>query len=317
VRADGTTKVESAPASHAAAVDCFYVYPTVSEEKRRNADLRVQPAQTHVAMAQASRFSSVCRVWAPMYRQRTVSNLFDVADVAPDSVANLTAFHSVESAWLDYLAHHNHGRPVVFIGHSQGAAMLVRLLRADVDPRPNVRAKVALAILLGANVTVHDGRLAGGSFTHLPLCTRRGEAGCVIAYSSFPATPPSFSLFGRAGLGVSALSGETTDGSTHVACVNPAGFGRGREPLHPYFPSDDVDSRVSTPWTSDPDDYTAQCRSADGATWLQVSPVRHPADGRPELTTLLGPIWGYHVIDVNVALGDLVRDAGATVAQLP
>ena len=45
-------------------VDCFYVYPTVSEQVGINADKTVDPAQTAIAEAQASRFSGNCRVYA-------------------------------------------------------------------------------------------------------------------------------------------------------------------------------------------------------------------------------------------------------------
>jgi predicted esterase len=31
------------------------------------------------------------------------------------------------------MAHDNHGRPIIFIGHSQGAAMLIRLLQNKID----------------------------------------------------------------------------------------------------------------------------------------------------------------------------------------
>ncbi len=51
------------------AVDCFYVYPSMSAESVRNADLRLQPAEKYAAIIQASRFSRVCRVFAPLYRQ--------------------------------------------------------------------------------------------------------------------------------------------------------------------------------------------------------------------------------------------------------
>ncbi len=87
-------------------------------------------------MAQASRFSQVCDVWAPMYRQATRGRACEAgAAVEPAVIA--TAYDSLLSAWKDYLAHDNHGRPVVFIGHSQGAAMLIKLLQSQVDPSPN------------------------------------------------------------------------------------------------------------------------------------------------------------------------------------
>jgi hypothetical protein len=311
VAADGSRHAEAAqPLSQP--VDCFYVYPTVSREPGANSDLVVQPVETDVAVAQASRFSQVCRVWAPMYRQRTVTDLLNLADARPTSLANRTAYASVLSAWRDYLAHDNHGRRVVFIGHSQGAAMLVRLLRAEIDPSPALRRRTALAILLGANVTTQTGRSLGGSFAHLPLCTRAAESGCVIAYSSFPGQPPSLALFGRPGTGVSSLSGETASAGLTVACVNPAGIGTtGIRLLHPYVPTVDLpETGVTTPWVSAPGQFTAECRTGDGASWLQVRPVPG-ARSADLLRENLGPAWGYHLVDVTIALGDLVAEVAA------
>ena len=88
--------------------DCFYVYPTVSTESD-NANLAIQPAEIAAAVAQASRFSQVCNVWAPMYRQATAAALTDGAAFKPSVIA--TAYNSLLSAWRDYLAHDNHGRP--------------------------------------------------------------------------------------------------------------------------------------------------------------------------------------------------------------
>jgi hypothetical protein len=302
-----------APALRSKEADCFYVYPTVSTEKGRNADLRVQAAERNVAFAQASRFSSVCRVWAPMYRQRTVSDLFNLADMRRDSKPNRIAFASVRASWREYVAKYNDGRPVVLIGHSQGAAMLIRLIAADIDNDPGLRQRIALAIVLGGNMTVADGGTTGGSFQHLPLCAHPREAGCVIAYSSFPSEPPATAFFGRPGQGVSALSGEAPTPGVQVACVNPARIGGGPAPLHPYLPTALAHSGVLTPWTTYPDRYTSVCRRADGATWLQVTPTHIRNDVRPLLPQQLGSMWGFHTVDVNLALGDLVTDVAAAV----
>jgi hypothetical protein len=310
---DGSRREVTAPPTPASSdLDCFYVYPTVSRESTPNADLRIQPAERDVAVAQASRFSSACHVWAPMYRQRTVGDLFNLAHGAADSPQNELALASLRAAWRDYLAHDNHGRKVVLIGHSQGAAMLIRLIRADIDPDPAVRRKIALAILLGGNVTVADGKTVGGSFQHIPLCSSRGQSGCVIAYSSFPKEPPAFSLFGRAGSGVSALAGETAT-NRQVACVNPAAVGSTAiATLHPYVPTSELPTRLaSTPWVDFPGRLRAQCRHAGTATWLEVTPVPGARTSTQLLSDSLGPAWGYHVVDVNLALGDLVDDVAA------
>jgi hypothetical protein len=307
VPASGDRSTQRAQDDTASKFDCFYVYPTVSTEKSANADLAVQPAETDAAVVQASRFSSVCRVWAPMYRQITIASLF-----APKPGAGTIAYDSVLAAWKDYLAHDNDGRPVVFIGHSQGSAMLIQLLAKQVDPNPKLRARTLLAILPGGNVTVPTGKTFGATFHHLPLCTAATKTGCVIAYSTFPDQPPAGSLFGRPGQGVSLQSDQTARAGLQVACVNPAAIGGGTADLDPYFLT-----AISTPpppavaslWVTYPDLYSASCQHAGGATWLQVDTLS--AGGRPVVTESLGPAWGFHVDDVNLALGNLVNDVKA------
>jgi hypothetical protein len=314
VSANGSTETEAASPATSSKFDCFYVYPTVSGQTTPNANLEVEPVETVTAEAQASRFSQVCQVWAPMYRQRTASSLFK-----NQPGANQVAYDSLLAGWKDYLAHDNHGRPIIFIGHSQGAAMLIRLLQNQIDPSPRLRKLMVSAILLGGNVTVPIGKTVGGSFRHLPLCSSAAETGCVIAYSSFGKAPPSDTFFGRPGTGVSDLSDQTASAGLQVACVNPVTFSTAPGPLLPYFFStnDPVPGvHVGTPWISFPGLYTARCETIGGATTLQVIPTGVPGDPRPLVAATLGATWGYHDYDVNLALGNLVadvaREEGAT-----
>ena len=306
VTATGATTSVPAVPDTSSKFDCFYVYPTVSGQTTANANLEVQETEIATAVDQASRFSQVCRVWAPMYRQRTVSSLFK-----DEPGADQVAYASLLSGWQDYLAHDNDGRPVIFIGHSQGAAMLIRLLHQQIDPSPRLRKLLVSAIILGGNLQVPLGKDVGGSFTHIPTCASARQTGCVIAYSSFGAPPPALSLFGRPGTGVSTLSGQTAKAGMQVACVNPVNFTTGRGALQPYFlsaTSHPSGVRVPTPWVTYPGLYTAQCETLDGATTLQVIPTGVPGDRRPTVTASLGPLWGYHLVDVNLALGNLVDD---------
>ena len=312
--AGGTTSVSvPAPAPTSHAFDCFYVYPTVSNEQGNNADRTVQPAEIAAAAAQASQFSRVCDVWAPMYRQVTKIGLRSGGGLLP-SVR--TAYASLLAAWKDYLAHDNHGRPIVFIGHSQGASLLIKLLRAQVDTSASLRKQMVSAILLGGNVQVSLHKDVGGSFRHIPTCQSASQTGCVIAYSSFGVTPPADSLFGRPGQGVSLLSGQTADGQ-RVACVNPVTFSARPGRLQPLFLRATSPVRghaVTTPWVSFPDLYTAQCKQDGGASWLQVTAMPAQGDPRPTVSATGGPVWGYHVADVNLALGNLVSDVGTEEA---
>jgi hypothetical protein len=309
VAADGSTSIQPARPAANPAFDCFYAYPTVSTQPTQNSNLAVQPSETAAAVQQASRFSQVCRVWAPMYRQRTLASL--ARGLGGQQTSTNIAYASLLAGWRDYLAHYNDKRPLVFIGHSQGAAMLIRLIQTQIDPNPTLRRRLVSAIILGGNVTVPDGADVGGSFKHIPTCGSASQTGCVLAYSSFPSQPPANSVFGRPGQGVSLQSNQTTKTGVHVVCVNPASLAGGSGSLEPYFnltAQQRAAGGVKTPWVEYPVLYSASCQSAGGATWLQVDDVGTASDQRPRITETLGPTWGFHLYDVNVALGNLVGD---------
>ena len=87
--------------------------------------------------------------------------------------------------------------------------------------------------------------------------------------------------------------------------------------LQPYFLSATSavpHVSVSTPWVTYPSLYTAQCERSGGASWLQVTATAAPGDPRPTVSATLGPNWGYHLDDVNLALGDLVADVASEEA---
>jgi hypothetical protein len=98
-----------------------------------------------------------------------------------------------------------------------------------------------------------------------------------------------------------------------VACVNPVTFSALAGHLQPYFrraTAQPSGTRVLTPWVTFPGLYTAQCQQSAGASWLQVTAIPAPTDTRPTVSATLGPQWGYHLDDVNLALGNLVTDVG-------
>ena len=98
------------PVKHPA-IDCFYVYPTVSGQKTGNANLHVDPEENSIALYQAARYSQYCRVFAPMYRQETLVGIGLGHPTTPPNSA--LALADVRSAFRDYLEHYNHGRGFV------------------------------------------------------------------------------------------------------------------------------------------------------------------------------------------------------------
>ncbi len=284
-------------------IDCFYVYPTVSDQRTPNADLATDPEELSIAEFQAAQFSRVCRVYAPLYRQLTLAAIGGTATPAQQALA----YGDVLRAWRTYLARYNHGRGVVLIGHSQGSFLLRRLVATQVDARPAVRRLLVSAILPGGNVLVRKGAGVGGDFHHITACRSASQTGCVIAYSTFDATPPADSVFGR-----------TSARGLQVLCTDPAALGGGTGlldpilPTAPFAPGSSIAAGIGllhftvpdvpTPWVSAPGSYTATCSTAAGADVLRVAPTA----GAPLLHYSPLPSWGLHLVDVNIALGNLV-----------
>jgi hypothetical protein len=308
VSASLKTKLESAKRAKRPPVDCFYVYPTTSGQSTTNANLKVDKELVNVALAQASRFSQTCRVYAPVYRQLTLAGIFKNLSTAEREQAEKIAYAGVLSAWRQYLKRWNKGRGVVLIGHSQGTGMLKQLIVNEIDKRRKARRRVVSALLLGGNVIVPEGRDVGGDFKHIPACRSRRQIGCVVAYSTFNEVPPDGTLFGRP-------RGVYGNAGGEVLCVNPAALYGSNRHLEPYFTVNESAGllggigafpQAKTAWVSFPNRYRARCRNEGGSSWLHADALGGAADKRPVLAYAPTPGWGLHLWDVNIALGNLV-----------
>ncbi|MCB1692270.1 MAG: DUF3089 domain-containing protein [Pseudomonadales bacterium] len=320
VAADGKTSVESFERNPDPPIDCFYVYPTASLDPSPNSDMVPGPGEANVIRAQFARFASVCRTFAPMYRQITLTALRARMGGTPLATDPALGYNDVADAWHYYLDHENNGRGVVLIGHSQGAGVLSRLIAQEIDGKP-VSSKLVSALLIGTRLAVPRGGIVGGAFQHLSLCTAKGETGCVITYASFrdALPPPEASLFGRvAGRGMIA------------GCTNPAALGGGRADLHAYLSAGGqvadggnrspwaTGTQVETPFVAVPGLLTAECVDNDHGSYLSVHVNGDPDD--PRVDDIAGDVviggqvqagWGLHLIDMHLAMGDLIEDVRA------
>jgi hypothetical protein len=283
--------------------DCFYVYPTVSDQKTATANFHIDPELRSIALYQAARYTSDCRMYAPVYRQNTLASLLGQVKPTPAETARI--YTDVRDAWRDYLKHYNHGRGVVLIGHSQGSFVLRTLVTKEIDPKPKVRGQLISALLLGGNVVVKQGSDVGGDFKHVRACRSRSQTGCVVAFSTYGETPPADAIFGRASAG------------EQVLCTNPAALGGGSakitpiQPREPFAPGTTIGAaigilgvpqpKVSTPWGALPNAYRARC-STGAVNALVISPL----GGAPVFHPSPNPSWGLHLVDANIALGNLV-----------
>ena len=301
---DTVLGVTNAQAATNPKVDCFYVYPTVSDQKTPNADLTVDPQQRSIALYQASMFSRHCRVFAPMYRQLTLTNIGGAATTEQQQMA----YGDVLQAWQTYLHQYNKGRGVVLIGHSQGSFLLRHLITSQIDQNAAVRKLLVSAILPGGDVTVKTGSDIGGDFQHIRACHSPTQVGCVIGYSTYGPTAPADSTFGR-----------TTAAGLQVLCTNPSALGGGSGLLNPILPTTPfapgssiaagigllgiTAPQVSTPWVGAPGSYTGQCASTGGANYLSIT----PNGAAPQLHPSPLASWGLHLVDVNIAMGNLIN----------
>ena len=322
VAADGRLTKETWSADANAPIDCFYVYPTVSTDAGAQSDMKPDPAEQTVIRLQFARFASKCRPFAPMYRQVTLAGLRSAlgGGGGAEPMDRGVGYGDVRDAWNYYLEHDNRGRGVVLIGHSQGAIVLTELIRNEIDGKP-VQSRIVSALLLGSTIQVPRGKDVGGSFQKLPLCRTASQVGCVVTYASFRTTvpPPANSLFGRG-------AGETVG-----ACTNPAALGGGEGVLRPYFAADGAvvvgpprprawvtpAKTIETAFVSAPGLVSAKCSTNEHASFLEVIVRGNPSDPRTDdIDGDLGAPgqvqanWGLHLVDVELAIGNLVDLVG-------
>eukprot|EP01030_Chromulinospumella_sphaerica_P021721 gene21721-21676_t len=295
-------------------IDCFYVYPTVSTDTTPNSDMVIDEAERRVVAVQFARFASVCRPFAPMYRQVTLVALRQFMSGQAPAVDRELAYNDVKAAWDWYLAHENKGRGVVLIGHSQGSGVLVELVKREIDGKP-VQSRIVGVMPIGTNVPVDD----QGRFGTIPSCSAKGQTGCLVSYVSFRDTvpPPATSRFGK-----------VTEAGKHAACVNPAALGGGKGESEPYLWNRPLTGsaepqawatgvKVDSAFVTAPGLLTTECVRSGEYSYLKVTTNADPADARTDAiagdVVIFGKVdanWGLHLIDMNVAMGDLVGIVG-------
>jgi len=307
-------------------LDCFYVYPTVSNDQGLNSDLVPGREEKLATEAQFARFASVCRTFAPTYRQMTIGAIAAFAAGADITQAGAIAYGDVVAAWRNYLATRNGGRPFVLIGHSQGSLMLQHLIAREIETDPAVARRMKLAIIPGYNVLVPQGKLVGGTFKKTPLCSSPEEAGCVMAWSSYREgdAPPEGAMFGLA-----QQAGMT------VGCVNPASAGsKDWMKLDSYWFARSSYAVRGGPvsWSSEGPPPTAylgteglvsgKCVNDGRRGYLSIRTNHAPGEkwtdrigGEVSVLGIFLPGWGMHLADLSVAQGDLIRRLEAISAR--
>ena len=315
IAADGSRTVQVLRPQPDAPIDCFYVYPTISTDPHPNSTLTPGEGELRATAHQFAPFASVCRPYAPMYRQVTLAGLRLAMTGHITEVDLERPFEDVRAAWRHYLAQDNHGRGVVLIGHSQGSRMLIELLKRDIDGQPAQKQLVS-ALVIGTNVMVPAGQASGGTLPTLATCRSGTDTGCIVAYSTFRADmpPPDNARFGR-----------SPTPTQEVTCADPVALSG--QPLQSLLVREVnllgqpavADSwaqalqGVTTPFVDLPDYLQARCVQ-DGLRHylaLTLDPTargQRPADIPGDIVYRghRADDWGLHLVDINVVLGNLL-----------
>ena len=332
VEADGTLTEEPWQADPDAPIDCFYVYPTISLDTTEIADRNAGDEERFVTLNQAARLGETCRVFAPVYRQRTLAGLTSAltgsttTTVAGQQPEPSPGYTDVLDAFSTYMATENDGRGVVLIGHSQGAGVLNQLIREEVDPNPEVRDQLVAAYLAGSSVRVPEGADVGGDFEQIPLCRSEDQTGCVISWASFrspmrrrprtrcsddpapgrvwrPATARRRSR--AAAPRCTRTSRRTpTPRSCRRSVSARTGPRSGRRAARSRRRSSP--HRASSP--------PSASRRTASTTWRSPSTATPPIPRVDDIGGDLTPEWGLHLQDVNLVMGDMVRLVGTQTA---
>ena len=320
VAADGKVQIEPFKSRGEPQIDCFYVYPTVSRDPTPNSDMNPGPEERSAIQQQLARFGGSCRLFVPIYRQMSLVGLRALlgSTMTMHSFEAGRGYEDVVDAWKYYVQHDNRNRGFVLIGHSQGAAILEQMILREIEGTP-LQARMLSAMLIGTTISVpKDGRDVGGSFETIPLCRKASQLGCVISYASFRANVPPTpeSLFAKA-----------EDLRMRAACTNPAALAGGKGELRAYLAGKRAElgatvpetawatprPTIETPFVTVPGLLSAQCVENEHGSYLEIKINANPADARTDdipgdivVNGQVQPGWGLHLIDMNLAMGNLI-----------
>ncbi|MFM9864676.1 MAG: DUF3089 domain-containing protein [Micropepsaceae bacterium] len=167
--------------------------------------------ESGVLRYQLAIFNGCCRMFAPRYRQTTISAF--LKPEADSFAAYDLAYSDVLRAFDRYIEQENKGRPFILASHSQGSLHATRLLQERIIARADLRKRLIAAYIVGASLpeAMED--------TGLPPCNSARQTGCIVDWNSVTALTPL-----ALGRGIMMTYGEgkyQTVGKRTWLCVNP------------------------------------------------------------------------------------------------
>jgi Protein of unknown function (DUF3089) len=264
-------------------IDCLFWYPTVNRtEEPASWDFSDPEPMLSSIRSQAARFSRVCNVYAPFYRQAPLNAMGRTIEAS-------RGFNDVVDGFKHYIANWNEGRNFVVYGHSQGTGHATRLIQQEINGNEDLRKRLVSTLLIG-------GGLSATTFSNIPLCKEPTQVGCAIGYRAYGPTQPLSSI------------------AASLACTNPGALGGGKVMMKgSFFKSAGTSyqmplgSEFTAYWGLFRNRFTAECvKAPSGGEVLRIAYVEGDMRKEPiDLVTEIG--GGLHVFDYQFPLDDLVE----------
>jgi pimeloyl-ACP methyl ester carboxylesterase len=273
----------------------FYIHPTTFLDRTAwNASLdnaETNNRTTLFTKGQASAFNAAGQIWAPKYRQATFGAF--LTDKPERQQAFDVAYMDVAAAFDEFVKEAGPKRPIILVGHSQGALHLTRLIVEKIA-KGSIAKRIVATYIVGWPLSVTND-LPGLGF---PACDNPDQTGCIMSWQSF-AEPADYQMITDVYDQSTGFDGQSRKGST-ILCSNPITGGVGGAVEATANAGTLINSADLTQGEVKPGIAAAKC---DARGFLLIGP---PPEG---MKSYVLPGNNYHVFDFSLFWANIRSDA--------
>lgn len=122
-------------------------------------------------------FSDNCNIYTPVYQQCTLFSFFDNSQ---DCILALDiAYNDIKEAFLSFLTQNQKkNKPIVLVGHSQGACHISRLIKEFCEKDPSIYKRIMMVYLIGWPIE-------NDYFNLLQPSKNPIDTGCFVSWCTF------------------------------------------------------------------------------------------------------------------------------------
>ena len=162
--------------------DLFFVCPTVDMGKDGNYISDIENEKYRESFVGAINmelgiYNDVASVYAPYYRQATFP-VYSLSETQQEIYLSF-AYEDVKNAFIYYADHTDDSRPLILAGFSQGADLVIRLMK-DLFDEPKYQRRLVAAYSIGWKLTEDEVK----EYPHLVPAEGETDTGVIVAFNS-------------------------------------------------------------------------------------------------------------------------------------